>query len=138
MAGATCPLDLINSSNFGQDSGDAGLSDMAGLIDVVRRTRAVVSGGSSRYLQRVRYACVRVDSAQEVSIVLNLSEAHRASRRAEGRVTSADPFVGATTIVSPGYPATFELSGTARVLMMQLPWAVLNQFAQAGGEAASS
>ncbi len=109
--------------------------DTAGLIDVVRRTSATVAGAASRHVHRVRYgdACVRVDAAQEVSIVLNLSEAHRARRRSEGRVIAADPFVGATTLVPPGYPATFELSGTARVLMMQLPWAVVRQFAEEDG-----
>lgn len=114
--------------------------DMAGLLDVVRGTPAIVSGVPSRHVHRVHYgdACVRVDAAQEVSLVLNLSESHRARRRSEGRVTAADPFVGATTLIPPGYPASFELSGTARVLMMQLPWAVVRQSAEEDGHDADS
>lgn len=107
----------------------------AGLVDAVRLTSAVVSGAASRQVQRVLYgnACVRVTAAQEISIVLNLSEAHTARRRSEGRVMAADPFVGAMTLVPPGYPTTFELSGVARVLMMQLPWAVVQRYAEQDG-----
>lgn len=119
---------------------DARSVDNAGLLDVVRRTPAIVSGVPSRHVHRVRYgdACVRVDAAQEVSLVLNLSEAHQARRRSEGRVMTADPFVGATTLVPPGYPASFELLGIARVLMMQLPWAVVRQFAEEDGRDADN
>ena len=108
---------------------------MAGLIDIVRRTPAIVSGDAARHVQRVCYgdACVRIDAPQDVSIVLNLSEAHRARRRSEGRVTEADPVVGAATLIPPGHAAVFELSGIARVLMMQFPWALVRQLTEEDG-----
>ena len=109
--------------------------ETSGLLDVVRRTSAAVHGAPSRYVHRVYYgdACVRVDAAQQISIVLNLSEAHRVQRRSAGRIVAADPFVGAATLVPPGYPATFELSGAARVLMVQLPWIALRQVTDEDG-----
>ena len=114
---------------------DTTSGDTPGLLDVVRRTSATVSSAVSPHVHRVHYgdASVQIGAVQELSIVLNLSEAHRARRRAEGRVTTADPFVGAATLVPPGYPATFELSGMARVLMMRLPWGVVRQVAEADG-----
>lgn len=114
---------------------DPWIGDAVGLAEAVRHSPAAVSGAVSPYIHRVRYgdACVRVGPAQEVSVVLNLSEAHLAQRRSEGRVMAADPFVGAMTLVPPGYPATFELSGMARVLILQLPWAVVRQVAEEDG-----
>lgn len=78
-------------------------------------------------------ATIAVDSADEVGLVLNLTEAHHARSFAEGRFTAALPRVGAVTIIPPGRPTALRLDGTATVLLLQLPWAELRDAAEERG-----
>lgn len=108
---------------------------MAGLVTAVRQTSALVRDAPSRLIHRVRHGDdhIRMDPADGVTIVMNLSERHSAWCRMDGRATAAEPFVGAVTLVPPGSPAAFALTGTANVLMMQVPWAHVRQAAEAEG-----
>jgi AraC family transcriptional regulator len=101
--------------------------EMAGLFDALPVDRATIMATPTRRIRRVRYgdASIVVDSADELSLVLNLSEAHRAIRRSNGRSLEAQPRVGAVTVIPPGCPTTFVLNGTATVLMFRLSWAEL-------------
>lgn len=108
---------------------------MAGLVAAVLQTSALVRDAPARLIHRVRHGDdhIRMDPADAVSIVMNLSETHSAHCRMDGRATIAEPFVGAVTLVPPGSPATFALTGTANVLMMQVPWESVRQVADAEG-----
>lgn len=108
---------------------------MAGLVAAVRQTSALVRDAPSRLIHRVRHGNdhIRMDPADAVTIVMNLSELHSARCRVDGRATTAEPFVGAVTLVPPGSPAAFALTGTANVLMMQVPWSSILQMAEAEG-----
>ena len=108
---------------------------MAAIVDAIRTKAALVLRAPSHLVHSVRHGDdhIRVDAADDVSIVLNLSEAHAARCRLEGRLTVAEPFVGAMTLVPPGIPASFDLVGTANVLMMQLAWSAVRRMALAEG-----
>lgn len=98
---------------------------MTSLYDVLVASPAVITELHTPRFRRVRYgdATIAVDSADEVNLVLNLSEAHRATRWADGRRTTGQPQVGAVTLIPPGCPTTFRLEGVATVLMLRLSWA---------------
>ena len=108
---------------------------MAGLVAAVRRTSALVRDAPSRLIHRVRHGddLIEMDPVDAVNLVLNLSETHSARCRMDRRVTAAEPFVGAVTLVPPGCPAAFELTGTANVLILQLPWMSVCRVADADG-----
>lgn len=112
---------------------------MVGLIGAVRQTSALVRDAPSRLIHRVRHGDdhIRMDPVDAVNIVLNLSEMHSALCRMGGHTTSAEPFVGAVTLVPPGCPAAFELTGTANILTMQLSWSSIRQVADAEGRDAA-
>ncbi len=95
---------------------------MAGLHDALRGSSARITDLPASRLRRVRYgdATVAIDSDDDVAIVLNLTEAHRAWVSSEGRSIAARPQVGAVTIVPPGRPLMLSLQGTATVLLLQL------------------
>lgn len=97
---------------------------IAGLYDVLCHSGAGITSLQASRIRRVRYGdtTIAVDSADEVGLVLNLTETHHARPFAEGRFTAAQPRVGAVTILPPGRPTTLLLDGTATVLFLQLPW----------------
>ena len=102
---------------------------MAAIVDVIRTTTALLHQVPAHLVHRVRHGddCIHVDAADAISIVLNLSETHVARCRLEGRLIAVEPFIGAVTLVPPGNPASFDLAGTASVLMMQLPWSAVRR-----------
>ncbi len=109
---------------------------MAAVVDAIRATTALLRQVPSHLVHRVRHGDdhIRVDAADAVSIVLNLTEAHAARCRLKGRRIAAEPFVGAVTLVPPGEPAAFDIVGTASVLMLQLPWPTVRHIASAEGQ----
>ncbi|WP_267425723.1 AraC family transcriptional regulator [Methylobacterium sp. GC_Met_2] len=112
---------------------------MAGLVAAVRQTSALVRDAPARLIHRVRHGDdhIRMDPANAVTIVMNLSESHSARCRLDGRAATTEPFVGAVTLVPPGSPAAFTLTGTANVLMMQVPWSSVRQVAETEGRDAA-
>ena len=72
-------------------------------------------------------ACVTVDAADEVSLLVNLSEGHGVTRRTGGSFVEGRPRFGAVTVVPPGDVTTFELRGVAHVLLLRLPWAAVTR-----------
>lgn len=100
---------------------------MAGLYDVLRDSGAGITVLQASRIRRVRHGdiAIAVDADDEIGLVLNLTEAHHARSFAEGRLTVAQPRVGAVTILPPGRPTTLLLDGTATVLFLQLPWVEL-------------
>ena len=72
-------------------------------------------------------ASVTVNAADAVSLVVNLSEGHGVTRRTGSILEEGRPRFGAVTVVPPGDETTFRLRGTARVLLMQLPWAAVTR-----------
>ena len=101
---------------------------MAGLYETLRASPAAITELQTPRIHRVEHgnATIALDSPDEVSLVLNLSEAHRATRWANRRRTVASPQVGAVTVVPPGSPAKFQLEGVASVLTLRLSWAELS------------
>ena len=75
-------------------------------------------------VRRIRYgnAVTTIDTANEIALILNLSETHAAWRRIDGRTTAADPKIGAITLTPPGRSTTFGLDGSSSGLIMRLPW----------------
>ncbi len=104
---------------------------MVAIVDALRTTTALLRKAPSRLVHRVRHGDdhIRVDAADAVSIVLNLSDAHATWCRLEGRLIAAEPFVGAVTLVPPGHPTAFDIVGMASVLMLQLPWSAVRDMA---------
>ena len=72
-------------------------------------------------------ASVTVDAADQLSLVVNLSEGHGVTRRTGRTLTEGRPTFGAVTVVPPGDETTFRLRGTARVLLLQVPWAAVTR-----------
>lgn len=104
---------------------------MTNLYAALRDTPALITDLDGPRIRHVRYgdATVAVHSDDDVSIVMMLTEQHRAVRRAERRSEIGDPKVGTVTIVPPGCPTTFEVEGMATVLVLDLPWADLRRWA---------
>ena len=71
---------------------------------------------------RRRDTAFSIDTDRDLGIVLSLSESQRAVRRMAGRTESDLPRVGTATLMPPGLPAAFALSGPARVLMLRIAW----------------
>ncbi len=109
---------------------------MAAIVDIIRTTTALVRQVSSHLIHRVRHGDdhIRVDASDAASVILNLTDAHAARCRLDGRLIAAEPFVGAVTLVPPGCPASFDIVGTASVLMLQLPWSTIRHMASAEGQ----
>ncbi len=96
---------------------------MPGLFDA-HLGDAAVSGRRSGVLRRVRHSAsdIVVAADDEVGLVLNLDDSLAITRRLDGRPSSARSRFGAVTLMPPGRPTAFKLVGTARVLMLRLPW----------------
>lgn len=97
---------------------------MTGLYSAVLGTEAAASAAGPGLLRRVRHhdASFTIDTNEEVGLVLTLSESHRVERRMGGGVCSPAPRVGTVTLLPPGCRAGFTITGSARVLMLRLPW----------------
>ena len=97
---------------------------MTGLYAAVLGADAAASPDGPGLLRRVRHrdASFTIDTSDEVGLVLTLSEAHRVERRMEGRISRDAPRVGAITLLPPGCPAHFTITGPASVLMLRVPW----------------
>jgi len=97
---------------------------MTGLYAAVLGAGAEAPPGGPGLLRRVRHrdAAFTVDTNEEVGIVLTLSEAHRVERRMTGRTMDEAPRIGSFTLLPPGCPARFKITGPASVLMLRLPW----------------
>ena len=97
---------------------------MTGLYAAVLGAQAEPRHGGPGLLRRVRHrdAAFTIDTNEEVGLVLTLSEAHRVERRMSGRTMNEAPRIGAVTLLPPGCPAHFQISGPASVLMLRLPW----------------
>lgn len=104
---------------------------MTSLYAALRDTPALITDLDGPRIRRVRYggATIAVHSDDDVSIVMMLTEQHRAVRRAEGRFEVGEPKVGTVTIVPPGCPTTFDVQGMATVLVLDLPWTDLRRWA---------
>lgn len=96
---------------------------MSGLYNVVLGVGAAERGAPG-LLRRVRHkdAAFTIDAPDEIGLVLTLSESHRVERRMNGRTANEPPRIGRITLMPPGYPARFSVTGPARVLMLRLPW----------------
>ena len=97
---------------------------MADLFSAVFGPKAGAALDKGLPLRRFRHrdASFTVDAPDEIGMVLTLSEAHRVERRLAGRTSTEAPRVGATTLLLPGNPARFTITGPARILMLRLPW----------------
>ena len=104
---------------------------MTSLYAALRDSPAEIAQLDAPNVRRVRYGNARIEvhSEEEVSLVMMLSERHRAVRRAEGRSMVGEPRIGAVTIVPPGCPTTFHVEGAATVLVLDLVLSDLGRWA---------
>jgi len=102
----------------------ARVGTVADLFTTIFGASSATAFGQQSVLRRVRRrdASFAVDTPNEIGIVLTLSETHRVERRMAGRLSSEVPRIGAVTIMPPGSPARFTMTGPARVLMVRLRW----------------
>jgi len=104
---------------------------VTGLYWALRASPAEIAELDAPRIRRVRYgdATIAVHSEEEVSLVMMLTERHRAVRKAEGHSMVGEPRVGTVTVVPPGCPTTFQVEGTASVLVLDLPLSDLQNWA---------
>lgn len=98
---------------------------MTSLFDLAFDDDAIVREPAPGLVRCVRHAdlSLSTEAADEVALVVNLSSRHRVEGRLDGRWSSDVPGVGTVTVMPPGCPSCFSISGVCRVLMIRVPLA---------------
>ena len=97
---------------------------MVGLYEAPLGADAIVRPTRLGLLRRVLHGTTSfmLDTDNEVGLVLNLSGSHRIERRMHGRTRCDVPRTGSVSVLPPGCPATFTITGACRVVQLRLPW----------------
>lgn len=97
---------------------------MKGLYDAGLGPRAVIRESAHGRLRRVRHGdtSMEIDTARELSLVMNVTASHRVERRMDGTARSETPQVGSITVIPPGHRLRFTITGECHILQFRLPW----------------
>lgn len=106
---------------------------MTGLFNHDFGVGALVCG--SGRVRRVRHddVTVSVESADEVSLLVNLTRTHRVEGRLAGVFRSDVPSMSSVTVMPPACAFRFQISGRCSVLQVRVRWCEIKQAAGAAG-----